>query len=200
MSVEAAYVGNRGANVFAGDGPAANVNQPTIVGFAEGVSTNLRRPFFAGGVANASGLRRGVRLDAGHRLLLQLRHQLRTTRCRRKLTKRFSQAATRCAGELHAAARGQQRRRLLLHRSGREPGHGRTWDRTHTLHLSRPWPRLPVGRGKRYMSATSRRAVDAVVGGWQFNANTIIQSGFPFNVTYRDAGAGSRHRDRTGRT
>ena len=55
MSVEAAYVGNRGSNAFLGDNPAANANQPTIVGFAQGVSTNLRRPFFAGGVANAQG-------------------------------------------------------------------------------------------------------------------------------------------------
>ena len=35
--------------------PAINVNQPTIVGFAQGVSTDLRRPFFAGNVANAQG-------------------------------------------------------------------------------------------------------------------------------------------------
>ena len=32
-------------------------------------------------------------------------------------------------------------------------------------------------------------AADAVVGGWQFNTNTIIQSGLPFSVGYRDAGA-----------
>ena len=30
--------------------------------------------------------------------------------------------------------------------------------------------------------------VDAFIGGWQFNTNTTIQSGLPFNVTYRDAG------------
>ena len=27
------------------------------------------------------------------------------------------------------------------------------------------------------------------LGGWQINQSTIIQSGLPFNVTYRDAGA-----------
>jgi hypothetical protein len=32
-------------------------------------------------------------------------------------------------------------------------------------------------------------AADAVVGGWQFNTNTIIQSGLPFSVNYKDAGA-----------
>jgi hypothetical protein len=31
--------------------------------------------------------------------------------------------------------------------------------------------------------------VDGFIGGWQFNTNTIIQSGLPFDVTYRDAGA-----------
>ena len=30
---------------------------------------------------------------------------------------------------------------------------------------------------------------DAFVGGWQFNTNVIIQSGLPFNVSYRDNGA-----------
>jgi hypothetical protein len=32
MSVEVGYVGNRGRNVFAGDGPAININQPTLDG------------------------------------------------------------------------------------------------------------------------------------------------------------------------
>ena len=30
--------------------------------------------------------------------------------------------------------------------------------------------------------------MDAILGGWQFNTNTMIQSGLPFNVGYRDAG------------
>jgi hypothetical protein len=30
---------------------------------------------------------------------------------------------------------------------------------------------------------------DSFVGGWQFNTNVIIQSGLPFNVSYRDNGA-----------
>ncbi|NJM54209.1 MAG: hypothetical protein HC846_12995, partial [Blastocatellia bacterium] len=43
-SLEAAYVGNYGRNVFVGDNPDLNVNQPTIVGFGT-LSTNQRRPF-----------------------------------------------------------------------------------------------------------------------------------------------------------
>ena len=46
---------------------------------------------------------------------------------------------------------------------------------------------IPVGRGKAFMSDVSR-AIDLIVGGWQLNQSTQIQSGFPFNVNYRNAG------------
>jgi hypothetical protein len=45
ISVEVGYVGNHGARVFVGDGPAVNANQPTLDGYPD-VSQNLRRPFF----------------------------------------------------------------------------------------------------------------------------------------------------------
>ncbi|MBA3298143.1 MAG: TonB-dependent receptor, partial [Acidobacteria bacterium] len=46
MSIEAGYVGNRGRNVFAGDGPAININQASLNGFLQGVPRDNRRPFF----------------------------------------------------------------------------------------------------------------------------------------------------------
>ena len=46
MSVEAGYVGNRGRDVFAGDGPALNINQASLNGYLQGVPLNQRRPFF----------------------------------------------------------------------------------------------------------------------------------------------------------
>ena len=55
VSFEVAYVGNRGENVFAGNGPATNVNEPTLTGFAQGVPQNNRRPFFAGPIQGADG-------------------------------------------------------------------------------------------------------------------------------------------------
>ena len=45
MSVEVAYVGNRGVRSFVGDGPDLSVNQPTITGFPN-VPQNQRRPLF----------------------------------------------------------------------------------------------------------------------------------------------------------
>ena len=46
ISVEVAYVGNKGTHVFAGEGPDYDFNQPTLVGFAQGVSTNERKPYY----------------------------------------------------------------------------------------------------------------------------------------------------------
>src|SRR4029450_11727281 len=61
------------------------------------------------------------------------------------------------------------------------------WDRVHNFVFSLV-AEIPVGRGRMYMSDASA-VTDALLGGWQFNTNTIIQSGLPFDVTYRDAGA-----------
>lgn len=61
------------------------------------------------------------------------------------------------------------------------------WDRRHNFVVSLV-AELPVGRGRRYLTELSP-AADAVIGGWQFNTNTIVQSGLPFSVNYRDAGA-----------
>src|SRR4029077_10351646 len=61
------------------------------------------------------------------------------------------------------------------------------WDRTHTF--SRPVVgELPFGRDRKYASNISS-GLNALIGGWQANTNVFIQSGLPFNVTYRDNGA-----------
>ncbi|HWK31351.1 MAG TPA: TonB-dependent receptor, partial [Terriglobales bacterium] len=45
MSGEIAYVGNKGTHGFAGNGPAYNINQATVVGFPT-LSNNARKKFF----------------------------------------------------------------------------------------------------------------------------------------------------------
>jgi hypothetical protein len=45
---------------------------------------------------------------------------------------------------------------------------------------------LPFGRGRRFLSDAGT-GLDHLVGGWQLNANVTIQSGLPFEVTYREA-------------
>ena len=47
---------------------------------------------------------------------------------------------------------------------------------------------LPFGKGHKWGSDATGLE-QALLGGWQFNTNVIIQSGLPFEATYRDSGA-----------
>jgi hypothetical protein len=181
MSIEAAYVGNYGQNVFAGDGPAININQASLVGFTQGVPLNNRRPFF-----NKFGWTQGI--DYFCNCATNSYHSLQA-----KFNKRFSQGYSAKVNYTLQRTRqhgGDQFETNLpehqgIYNSDLEYGPP-DWDRVHNFVVSLV-AELPIGRGRRYMSDMSELA-DAFLGGWQFNTNTTIQSGLPFNVTYRNAG------------
>ena len=160
-SVEAAYVGNRGSRVFVGDGPDANPNQPALAGFPS-VPRDLRRPFFSQYGWNQD---LAVYCNCGTN---------RYDSLQTKFTKRFA------AGYSVFAQYTLQRERQhggdqYFFLPDLEYG-AADWDRVHSFSIATTYE-LP------WMKTNS------VLGGWQFNQSTIIQSGLPFNVTYRDAGA-----------
>ena len=181
MSIEAAYVGNYGQNVFAGDGPAININQASLVGFTQGVPRDNRRPFY-----NKFGWTQGI--DYFCNCATNSYHSLQA-----KFNKRFSQGYSAKVNYTLQRTRqhgGDQFETNLpehqgIYNSDLEYGPP-DWDRVHNFVVSLV-AELPIGRGRRYMSDMSELA-DAFLGGWQFNTNTTIQSGLPFNVNYRDAG------------
>ena len=76
MSIEVGYVGNYGAHQFVGDGPDVERQRAHPRGVpgrpARPAAAVLRRPV----PDHRRRIRRSLRLDAGHRLLLQLRAQL----------------------------------------------------------------------------------------------------------------------------
>ena len=182
MSVEVGYVGNRGRDVFAGDGPAININQATLNGFLEGVPFNQRQPFF-----NKFGWTQGI--DYFCNCANNAYDSLQA-----KFNKRFSQGYSVKANytlqraQMHDAQYFETD--LPEHRGlyNSDLNYGNAeWDRTHNFVLSLV-AEVPIGRGRLYLSDISP-LMDAFIGGWQFNANHVMQSGLPFNVTYRDAGA-----------
>jgi hypothetical protein len=182
MSVEAGYVGNRGRDVFAGDGPAININQVSLNGYLQGVPQNNRRPFF-----NKFGWTQGI--DYFCNCATNSYDSLQV-----KLTKRFSSGYSANVNYTLQRPRnhdGDQFETDLPEHQGlynSDLNYGPPdWDRTHSFIFSLV-AELPVGKGRKYMSDASG-LVDGLIGGWQFNTNTTIQSGLPFNVTYRDAGA-----------
>ncbi len=181
LSVEAGYVGNRGRDVFAGDGPDINVNQASLNGYLSGVPRNNRRPFF-----NKFGWTQDIAYFCN--CASNSYDSLQA-----KLTKRFSSGYSANVNYTLQKARqhgGDQFETDLpehrgLYFSDLEYG-APDWDRVHSFVFSLV-AEIPFGQGRRYLTNAST-AMDALIGGWQFNTNTTIQSGLPFNVTYRDAG------------
>jgi outer membrane receptor protein involved in Fe transport len=170
ISVEGAYVGNKGTHVFAGDGPAIDINQATLVGFGT-VPRNNRRPYF-----NRFGWTQGIDFFCNCA-------DNRYDSAQFKVTKRFSSGYSILAHyTLQRALQDGGDQFFFDARISRGPA---DWDRTHNIVFSQVWE-LPIGKGKAVLRDIPR-PVDWLVGGWQFNSNTTIQSGLPYSFGY-DAG------------
>ena len=161
MSFEVAYVGNHSPRMFAGDNPDDNPNQPTLVGFP-GVPRDQRRPFFS---------QYGWNQDlAVYCNCASNRYDSLQT----KFTRRFQGGYSVFAQYTfqHERQHGDDQFFIV---PDLEYGPA-DWDRVHSFSIATtyelPWMKT-----------------NPILGGWQFNQNTIIQSGLPFNVTYRDANA-----------
>jgi outer membrane receptor protein involved in Fe transport len=181
LAVEVGYVGNRGTDVFAGDGPAFDINQATLIGYPD-VPRNERRPFY-----NKFGWTQGI--DYFCNCATNRYDSLQA-----RVTKRFSNGYSVQSNYTLQRVRthdGQYFESNLPEHQGlfdSDLNYGPPdWHRTHSFTTSLV-AELPFGRGRRYGADLSPTA-DAFVGGWQFNTNVIIQSGLPFNVSYRDASA-----------
>ena len=171
ISIEAAYVGNKGTHVFCGNNPDCEGNQATLEGFPN-VPRNNRRLFF-----NRFGWTQDVLLygDGGdnHYNAFQT-----------KLTKRFTNGYSFLAHYTYQRSTNYDRDYFFI---DRKVNYGPAdFDRSHVFVLSQ-LAELPFGRNKRYLSNASK-GMDMLVGGWQFNSNTTIQSGLPFNVGYDTSG------------
>jgi hypothetical protein len=171
VSVEAAYVGNKGTHVFAGDGPQFDVNQLTLDGFGT-VPRDQRRPLF-----NKFGWTQSIDFFCNCA-------DNRYDSAQFKLTKRFSNGYAILAH--YTLQRSlQDAQDYFIHDQALNRGVA-DWNRTHSFVFSQIWE-LPVGGGKRYLGGAAR-PLDLIIGGWQVNSNTIIQSGLPYSFCY-DASA-----------
>ncbi|MEP6592180.1 MAG: TonB-dependent receptor, partial [Acidobacteriota bacterium] len=168
MSLEAAYVGNRGRIVFAGDGPAININQATLAGYPN-VPQNNRKPFFAGGVANNLGLGGAFGWTQGIDYFCNCARNSYDS-LQVKFNKNFA-AGYSAKVNYTLQHEVQENGDYFIFDRAMNKGPA-DWDRRHNFVLSLV-AELPVGRGRRYLTSISPFA-DAVIGGWQFNTNTIV--------------------------
>ncbi len=170
LAIEAAYVGNTGRG-FIGDGPAANFNQPTIVGFGT-LSQDQRKPLF-----QRFGWSQGIDFFSNT-------GESQYNALQVKLTKRYSSGYSLLTHYTLQSHKNSDGSYFFI---DPDQNYGpANFIRTHVFVLAGT-AELPFGKGKRFGSDASGVA-DAILGGWQVNANVTIQSGLPFNVSYRDSG------------
>lgn len=210
MSVEGAYVGNKGTHVFSDNGPDYNLNQATLNGYSDPTTgqflfnTNQRRPFHsctlappAGAGTCAFGAPYGWSQDLRYHANDSSNHYhaLQT-----KVEKRFTQGYQFTAHYTLSRNTNFDSNGYVFHR---DVTFGVVdFNRTHVFILTGLWE-LPFGKGKRFLPDVSR-GWNYVVGGWQINTITNWSSGLPFSFEYsgcgtdRDGAAGPCRVDRVG--
>ena len=167
-SVEIAYVGNKGTHVFAGNGPAFNINQP--ISDLSQPDANKRKPFFG-----KFGWTQGIDFFCN---CADNRYNALQT----KFETRFSGLSI-LAHYTYASAKFNDSDYFFFDRSvGRGPTDE---DRTHLFFFSNVWD-LPIGRGKALLGNSSK-AVDLILGGWQINTVSTWASGLPFTPSVSGA-------------
>jgi hypothetical protein len=173
LSVEAAYVGNKGTHVFAGEGPDYDPNQPSLIGFADGLSTNQRKPFY-----QKFGWSQGLRYfgnDANNHY-----NSFQT-----KVEKRFSSGYSLLAHYTFSKAKNHESAYYTI-----DPNvnYGRPeWQRDHVFVAVNTYE-LPFGKGKQFLTNASR-GLNLLVGGWELNGDVVVMSGQGFTASYANCGA-----------
>ena len=173
LSAEIAYVANKGTHDFNGDGPNYDINTPIITGFAQGVSTNLRRPYYL-----KYGWTQGLNYygnDASNNY----------ESLQAKVDKRFGSGYQISGNYTFAHANQYDGNGYFIYQPSLSYGPS-DFQRRHVLTITNVVT-LPVGRGHKYMSNASRVA-DLLLGGWQLNGTWTAQSGVPFTPGYNEAG------------
>lgn len=166
-----AYVGNKGTHVFP-ENQSPDLNQASLVGFPT-VPTNQRGKLF-----KLYGWTQGTKYygdDASnHFNSLQARAE-----------KRFSKGLSFQTIYTWASAHDYTNDYFYW-----DPvvDYGFTdGQRKHVLSIINLYE-LPFGRGRKFLSQAPR-AVDLVLGGWQFSGNWVLESGLPFTPTYQNCGS-----------
>src|SRR5262249_38447961 len=191
ISAEIGYVGNHSNRAFIGNGPTANYNDPTLVGFGT-LNRDQRRPFFAGPI---QGYPLGPQDSAGSFGAPFGWTQGLDFFCncgktdyqamQAKVTRRFANGWSLLAHYTFQHAKNNDGSYFFI-----DPNlnYGlNNFQRTHNFVVS-ALAELPFGKGKKWASDATG-FTDALVGGWQFNTNIYIQSGLPFDVQYAGAAA-----------
>ncbi|HXY14633.1 MAG TPA: TonB-dependent receptor [Terriglobales bacterium] len=199
MTVEVAYLGNKGTHGFVGDGPTYNVNQISMVGYGTSLTQAQRRPLYDKFVYPDCSISLQV-CTAG--VIYPTADQLMC--CSVDMGNYFGMDATSHynALQIKVEKRFSKGLQFLSHY---------TW--AHTMHYDSNYyaidPRvaygpddqsrnhvwvtnlvyeLPFGKGKTYMG-NANTLTDYLVGGWRLTNTTNWSGGLPWTPSYAECNA-----------
>ena len=192
MTIEAAYIGNKGTHVFAGDGPTYNLNQPSVVGFAQGVPQVYRRPLYnaftypgyadpTNTLANLPGAPRIVpgvlqccSTDEGNYLGNDASSNYNALQI--KVEKRFTHGLQFLSHYTFARAYKYDNN---YYADDPKVAYGPDDEVRNHVWVNNLVYSLPFGKGQMF-AGNSKKAVDEIIGGWQISGTTTWGSGLPW--------------------
>jgi hypothetical protein len=198
-SIELAYIGNKGTNVFTGDGPTYNVNQPSIVGYCTDPTCATpspqapRRPYYdhftyAGypDPTNLTGSAPGVLqccfTDQNNYLGNDANSIYNALQA--KVDHRFSHGLQLLSHyTFNHANHYDSNYYAISHPIAYGPD---DQDRRHVW-VTEAVYELPFGKGKSFRG-NANRAEDLLIGGWQITGTTNWSSGLPWTATSAECG------------
>jgi len=170
LSLQAAYVGNKGSHIFVGENNWINLNTPTEVGFGI-LSQQQRLPYYQSpyDFQLTTGLQCMCNPGDNHYNSLQM-----------QLDKRFSHGLNILGNYTYSHAKNHDSPDFLYDPSLE---YGRpSWQRNQNITASTIYE-LPFGKGKA-LAGSVPSAVNYIVGGWQLVNVTTIMSGSGVNPSY----------------
>jgi hypothetical protein len=172
LSVEAAYVGNKGTHIFVGESNWYDINAPTMVGFPN-LPTEDRQPYFAKYGWNIP-LECMCNTGNNHYNALQT-----------KVEKRFSKGFQVLSHYTYSHAKNHDAPDYLY-----DPNlfYGRpSWQRNNVFVFTGIWD-LPFGKGRAFGSSVST-PLNYLIGGWQLSGQMTIMGGTGITPSYQECGS-----------
>jgi hypothetical protein len=195
ISVEAAYIGNKGTHVFAGDGPTYNINNPSIVGFAAGVPQVQRRPLYNKfvypgypdlSITNPDGSHPPLMCcstDQNNYLGNDASSEYNALQI--KVEKRFSQGFQLLSHYTFAHANKYDNN---YYANDPRVAYGPDDQVRNHVWVNNLVYELPFGRGKPF-AGDSRGIKNVLIGGWQITGTTTWGSGLPWTPSTNECGS-----------
>jgi Carboxypeptidase regulatory-like domain/TonB dependent receptor len=199
MTVEVAYIGNKGTHGFAGDGPTYNANQRSIVGFGNPlIAPDSRRPFFnrftysdcsaslgVCGLANVlpADMLTCCSSDMGNYFGMDASSNYNALQL--KVEKRISQGLQFVSHYTFSRARFYDNNYFAI-----DPkiAYGPMNVNRNHVWVTNILYELPFGKGKKYMG-DANTLTDYVIGGWRLTSITNWSGGLPWTAGYKDCGS-----------